>query len=247
MTRLVHIGRQRDAARFTRGGIAARSRGRSGVRGVYAMATLPDYTLTHQWVRELRRWHPGVLVAVDLRIPDDTPVTVGRYGREPWERTAAEAAGLLREIADPRGYEIFIPRAITPAEVRGTRAVPQGIGWRYLPDAHGREPCTCMGCLQPGTPGVAGLRRRSPDFEPSPRKPELMAGLRAASSPEEIAYALRLLGGRSRGAAEELAYLVDHPDADVREALHFVLDNYRGRTARRLQEHLVARYEAEQA
>ncbi|GAA1654178.1 hypothetical protein GCM10009828_099480 [Actinoplanes couchii] len=241
----MHISRQRDAARFVRSGISARSRGWDGGRGVYAMAVLPDYTLTHQWVRELRRWQPGVLVAVDLRIPDGTPVTVGRYGREPRRLTAAEAAGVLRGLDDPRGYAIFIPRAITAAEVRGSRTVPQGIGWRYKPGAHGTAPCLCLGCLQPGTPGVARLRRRSPDFQPRPPKPELMAALRAATGQDEIIEALYGLSGRRRGGAEELAYLVDHPDAEVREVLHYTLDSYRGRAARRLQERLIARYDAE--
>lgn len=235
MTRLVHISRQRDAARFTRAGISARSRGWAGERGVYTMAVLPDFTLTHQWVRELRRWHPGVLVAIDLRIPDDEPVTVGRYGREPRRRTAAEAAGILRELPDPRGHEIFVPRAITAAEVRGVRTVPQGIGWRYVPGAHGTRPCTCPACVAPGTPGSARLLRRIPYDDPPPTKPQLMAALRAATTPDEITDALYALAGRRRGGAEELAYLADHPDPEVREALHYTLGYYRGQAARRLQ------------
>ncbi|GIE77076.1 hypothetical protein Aph02nite_30260 [Actinoplanes philippinensis] len=240
MPNLVHITPHRHATRMPRGGVAARSRGWDGDRGVYTMAVLPDFTLTHQWVRELRRWKPGVLVAVDLRLPGDEPVTVGRYGREPLRLTAAEAAGHVRELADPRGYEIFVPRAIRPTEVRRIRALPQGIGWRHVPDAHGRRPCTCPACLQPGTPGSARVRRRFPYDDPPVPKPQLMADLRAAVTPDEIVSALWALSGRRRGGAEELAHLADHPDPEVRETLADLLAGYRGRSARTLRDRLSA-------
>lgn len=238
MTDLVHLTPQRSARRIARSGIAARSRGRDGDRGVYCMPVLASFTLTYQWVRELRRWHPGVLAAVHLRVPDDEPVTVGRYNAAPQRLTAAQAAGVVRDLADPRGYEIFVPRAVTAAEIRRVRDIPQGVGWRYLPSAHGRRPCACPACLTSGTPGAAKIRRRFPVNGPVPTKPELMAALRAATTPEEIVDALWMLGGRSRGGAEELEYLADHPDPEVREVLADLLENYRGRAARALRERL---------
>jgi hypothetical protein len=240
MTDLVHLTPQRGARSLARSGLAARSRNRSGERGVYGMPVLASFTLTHQWVREVRRWHPGVLVAVHLRIPDDEEVTVGRYNAEPQRVTAARAAAVVRELPDPRGYEVFVPRAVTPAEVRHVRTIPQGIGWRYLPGAHGTRPCACPRCLAPGTPGAGKVRRRFDLDGPTPTKPELMAALRAATTAEQIVDALWMLGGRSRGGAEELAYLADHPDPEVRETLSDVLENYRGRAARDLRDRLAA-------
>lgn len=125
------------------------------------MPVLASFTLTCQWVRELRRWHPGVLVAVQLRLPDDEPVTVGRYHAAPVATTAVQAVAVVRDLADPRGYEVFVPRAITAGEIRRVRAVPQGIGWRYQPAAHGRRPCPCPICLPRGGYGAAAVRRRS--------------------------------------------------------------------------------------
>jgi hypothetical protein len=202
---------------------------------------LESYALTHQWVRELRRWHPGVQVAVDLRISDDEPVWVGRYGRQPQLVPAARAVGVIRELADPRGYEIFVPRRILAGEVRRVRRVAQGVGWRHMPDAHGRRPCGCPMCLQPGTPGVGRVRRRFPDGPRRATKPELMSRLRSAETPEDVIGTLYSLGARRRGGAEELAFLLDHPDADVREVLGEVLDSYRGTAARVLQARLAAR------
>ncbi|MGS2617695.1 hypothetical protein ACVCAH_24705 [Micromonospora sp. LZ34] len=146
MAEFVHITLARSARRIERAGIAARSHGRAGGRGVYCMPVLPSFTLTYQWVRELRRWHLGVLVAVHLRLPDDEPVTVGRYGAPPREATAAQAVAAVRELDDPRGYEVFVPRAITSTEVRRVRDVPQGVGWA-VPAGRPRPPALPVSIL----------------------------------------------------------------------------------------------------
>lgn len=71
-----------------------------------------------------------------------------------------------------------------------------------------------------------------------------MAELRAAVTSDEIIDALLALGNRSRGGAEELAYLADHPDPEVRVVLADVLVSYRGRSARALRERLGADFPA---
>ncbi|MEU9509516.1 HEAT repeat domain-containing protein [Micromonospora sp. NPDC048170] len=238
MAEFVHITEARWARRIVRSGVAARSHGRAGGRGVYCVPVLPSFTLTYQWVRELRRWHAGVLVAVHLRLPDDEPVTVGRYGARPRHATAAEAVAAVRELDDPRGQEVFVPRAITSTEVRRIRDVPQGVGWRYLPAAHGGRPCPCPSCLPRGEYKAAKVRRRFSRDEPPKPKTELMTRLRTASSADEIIDVLYELGRARRGGAEELAYLAEHPDPYVRETLESVLRAYRGREARRLRERL---------
>lgn len=205
------------------------------------MPVLPSFPLTYQWVRELRRWHPGVLVAVHLRLPDDEPVTVGSYSAPPREVTAAQAVAAVRELDDPRGYEVFVPRAVTAAEVRRIRDVPQGVGWRYLPGAYGSRPCRCSGCLPHGGYKVAKLRQRYPDNAPPRPKGELMAQLRSAGTADEIIDVLCELGRGRRGGAEELAYLADHPDPHVRDTLESVLRAYRGREGRRLRDRLRTR------
>jgi hypothetical protein len=233
MTRLVHITTAAAARRIKRAGTRP---------GLYAMAVLPSFTLTHQWVRELRRRSPGVLVAIDLAVEPSLPVTVGLYGRPRTPMSAASASGLLRSLDDPRGYEIVVPVALPRTAVVRVRPVPQGIGWRYLPGAHGRRPCACPVCLAPGTPGSARVRRRFSYDRPDPTKPQLMASLRRAESPDDIIAALWGLAGRSRGAAWELAYLADHPDPDVREVLLDTLKFYRGRDAVALRDRLALEF-----
>lgn len=158
MADLVHLTPLRNARRIVRSGVAARSHGWATARGVYCMPVLPSFTLTYQWVRELRRWHPGVLVAVHIRLPDDETVIVGRYADKPQTLGAAQACAVIRGAANPRGYQIFVPRRIAASEVRHVRRIPQGVGWRHFPDAHGQPPRPC--CLERGTPGAARLRRR---------------------------------------------------------------------------------------
>jgi hypothetical protein len=237
MAEFVHVTTARVARQAERSGIAARSHGWAGGRGVYCTPVLPSFTLTYQWVRELRRWHSGVLVAVQMRLPDDEPVTVGRYGTLPVAMTAARAVAAVWDLDDPRGYEVFVPRAVNAAEVRRVRQVPQGVGWRYSPAAHGRRPCPCPVCVPRGGYKTAALRRRFSHQPPRP-KSELMAQLALAGTADEIIEVLGELGRARRGAAEELAYLADHPDPHVRDTLHSVLRAYRGRQARRLRERL---------
>jgi hypothetical protein len=233
MTRLVHVTTAAVSRRIERAGTRP---------GLYAMAVLPSFTLTHQWVRELRRRLPGVLVAVDIAADPALPVEVGHYGRPRTAMTAASASGLLRSLNDPRGYEIIVPAALPPAAVLRVRPVPQGIGWRYLPGAHGRRPCACPVCLAPGTPGSAKVRRRFTVDRPGPTKPQLMSSLRQAETSEDIISALWGLAGRSRGGASELAYLAGHPDPEVREELYCTLQRYRGRDAAALRARLAVEF-----
>jgi hypothetical protein len=71
-----------------------------------------------------------------------------------------------------------------------------------------------------------------------------MAQLATAATADEIIEVLGELGRARRGAAEELAYLADHPDPHVRDTLHSVLLVYRGREARRLRDRLQCRMTA---
>src|SRR5262249_4681282 len=123
MANFVHLTTERAARRIERSGVAARSLGRDGSRGVYCMPVLPSFPLPYQGMRGLRRWRAGWLVAVHLRLPDNEPVTVGHYGNPPRRVSAAQAVAVIRELADPRGYEVFVPRTVTVAEIRRIRGV----------------------------------------------------------------------------------------------------------------------------
>jgi hypothetical protein len=153
----VHLAPADKAAHIRRVGLKAVRR--SWVRGVFTVPMLPNFDVTHQWVRELKRWKKTrTMVAVDVRIPDDEPVLVGHYARPVLEVPAARAVKIVMDADDPRGYEVIVPRAIGPNEIHRIRGVPQKVGWRYFPDAHGRKPCGCPVCLQRGQCGAKKIR-----------------------------------------------------------------------------------------
>ncbi|MFJ8112630.1 HEAT repeat domain-containing protein [Streptomyces sp. NPDC096132] len=229
MARFVHLTSAGDAPRIRRAGIRAVSHGQGGLRGVYCFPVLPSYTLTHQWLRELARsGSRGGLVAVHLRLDDGEPVLVGRYTDRAREAqaavTAAEAVRRVAALDDPRGWEVFLPRAVRPGEIHRVRRAPQVVGWRHWPDAHGTRPCTCLGCRVRGEYGGRRLRERHPhplDGPPPPPR-ELLARLAGAGDPGDpvvLREVLHWFARRRRGPLPALARLTDHPDPTVREEL----------------------------
>lgn len=238
MAMFVHLTSAANVPRIRRSGIRAVSDGRGGGRGVYCFPVLPSYPMTHQWLREMARFgRPRGLVAVHVRLPDDEPVTVGRFSEAPpngpLATTAADAVRRVRELADARGWEVFVPRAIAKREVHRVRTVPQVAGWRYFPDSHGRRPCTCPVCLRRGEYGGQRLRDRlrTPDDWPvTIPVPVLLGRIEAARRTDDTAalcLALGELSRRRRGPVELLAALVSHPDPAVRLALARVLRRWR--------------------
>src|SRR5215218_3623640 len=137
----VHLTSHRNVASIRRGGIGLIKR-RFRPRGVYAMPVTPNFYVSHQWLRELRREDPGTIVGVYFRVPDHEPVEVGHYNSHHVAMTAAEAAALLHQAAErdpaaerardkaskavqrgrllpssPEGYQVVIPRKIEPGEI----------------------------------------------------------------------------------------------------------------------------------
>ncbi|MBF6341118.1 HEAT repeat domain-containing protein [Nocardia abscessus] len=236
MALMVHLTPEKNARRIRRAGIAA-----NGFRrGVFCMPVMPSYVLSHQWLRELRRGGQRLIVAVDFRIPDNEPVLVGHYGAAQTELTAAEAVSVILQAGDARGYEILVPRAIAPVELRRIRPVRQVTGWRYHPNAHGQRPCACPACLRRGEFKAADLRRRFATDESELTKPQLLARLREADNDDDLIDALYGLARRSRGDVVDVAHLIDHPNPEVRCALASALRRYRGSQARGLLARLAA-------
>lgn len=64
----------------------------------------------------------------------------------------------------PEGYEVVVPRGIDTGEILRFKALPQVVGWRYRPGAHGKPPCACL-CCEKGTWGIRRLERRVEEDE----------------------------------------------------------------------------------
>lgn len=168
MPLLVHIAPHNEAARIRRNGLKPRRVSPEFLgsdlhdRVVWAFPVLASYTLTHSWSRELKRWGRTSLVAVTFRIPDDETVYARHFAKPKMLSSAAQAAGFIGAAADPRGYEIMIPRRIEPREIRSVRVLPEAVGWRYWPEAKNLplRACDCPMCSPRGEVKAARYRKR---------------------------------------------------------------------------------------
>jgi hypothetical protein len=166
--RLVHLARssseraiRRNGLRGTKWQVDVGGHVEKIARGVFAMPVLEDWSATHQWLRELRRWHDERIVAAHFRVADDEQVLVGRFGAR-HERVRAVVAS-RRVRAAPDGMEIIVERSIPAREIAALRAMPQLVGWTESPDAANRRNCICRMCLPPGVPDR--IRRLRAEWE----------------------------------------------------------------------------------
>ncbi len=119
-------------------------------KGIFCMPVIDDFFSTHQWLREIKRFNKKNIVGVYFRIPDNEPVWYGFYNEEHKHANAGLAIKDFIESPNRLGYQVIITRKITPKEIVRIKNLPQLIGWRYFPDAHGRKQCLCPACLGRG-------------------------------------------------------------------------------------------------
>jgi hypothetical protein len=162
MAMFVHLTAEKNVQRILRNGISRLRKPGKRPPGVFAMPVTRNFYVSHQWLRELKRRGQGTISGVYFRIDDDETVWVGHYNHEHKKMSAAEAIALTSEVKTSEGYEVIVPRAIKKSEIHRTKRLPQVVGWRYYPNAHGRKPCPCPVC-QRGDYGSRTLRERFKD------------------------------------------------------------------------------------
>jgi hypothetical protein len=87
---------------------------------------------------------------------------VGRYNEQHHQMTAARAAAHVMSQTTMTGVQVLIPRRIIPKEIFRIRNLPQLVGWRHYPDAHGKRPWACE-CCQKGAYGSRRIREKYAD------------------------------------------------------------------------------------
>jgi hypothetical protein len=157
MATFVHLAFETDLKSISKNGISL-SKDR---KCVYAMPVSPNFFVSHQWLRELKRRKNISIIGVYFRIADDERVFAGRYNGEHEEMSAAQASGLVTN--DDLGFEVLIQRRIESHEVHRIKRLPQGVGWRYYPESHGKKPCGCPYCQR----GEYGGKRIKQKYEES--------------------------------------------------------------------------------
>lgn len=146
MARFIHLTDERLLGRLKKSGISM-TRGRARIRCVYATPVLPDFQVSHQWLRELKSRGIRTIGALQFKIPDDEEVLVGRFSEQPVAVSASRAAKIFREHATGLGLQVLILRRIEAKEITRSYLPTQMVGWRYFPEAHGKPPfCGCEYC-----------------------------------------------------------------------------------------------------
>lgn len=162
MPTLVHLADEKNMQKIIKNGIKT---GRYGF-GVYCMPVLPNFYVSHQWLRELKQNGARTYVGVYFRIPSEEKVYAGRYGKPHRHIPLGEAIREIMDLEDPLGYELIITRKIEASEITKVAHLPQTLGWRHFPGSHNKPPCACEYCLRQTIKGRKTLNRLNKDENP---------------------------------------------------------------------------------
>jgi len=223
MPTLVHITDEKNSARIKRSGIAL---GKDR-RVIFFMPVVQDHFISHQWLRELRRSGARVLIGVYFRLPTEEIVWAGKYNVPHRQMSLGEAIRQMTALADPLGYEIFVERKIEANEITKIRHLPQKIGWRYQPHAHGKQPCPCPACLPRGSLKSRRIRDKyDPKAAPVPYE-TLKATIAHSADREALLDCLWPLRNKRRKADPEfLRQLMSIDDVELQEELARTLGHF---------------------
>lgn len=228
---LVHITGEKNSARILRSGIAL-----GGFRrAVFFMPVVQDHFISHQWLRELRRGGARVLVGVYFRLPSEELVWAGRYNETHRQVPLGSAIRELNSLTDPLGFELFIGRKIAAAAITRIRHLPQKIGWRYMPHAHGKKPCGCPACLPRGSIKSRNIRERyDPDSRPVSYE-TLTRRLTESSDTDTLVESLWSLRTKLRKTDPAfLERLMGFDDLELQEDLAITLGHFKHDNSKRM-------------
>ena len=158
MPTLVHLTDEKQSKKILNAGIKPGKM----LHGIYCMPVLPNFYVSHQWLRELKSGGAKTFVGIYFRLPSAEKVYAGKYNERHRHITLGEAIKEIMTLQDPLGYELIIDRKIEASEIKSIKHLPQTLGWRYMPDSHNRKPCNCEFCLRGIIKGNC-LRKRLED------------------------------------------------------------------------------------
>jgi hypothetical protein len=159
MAMFVHLTAEKNVRAIARNGISRLRKLSRYPAGIFAMPVTRNFYISHQWLRELKRRGCRSIVGVYFRIADEDMVWVGHYNQPHQSMTAAQALALIADQKTPEGYQVIVPRRIASNEIHRVRQLPQVVGWRYQPGAHGKKPCPCPICVR-GSYGARRIRKK---------------------------------------------------------------------------------------
>lgn len=244
---LVHLTSHKNIQKILRSGIVGASRNiyckweqqelyKEISKAVYCMPVLPNYYISHQWLRELKRGGQNNFVGIYFRLDSNELVWLGHCNQPHIQVTVNQAIDIIMHNPNPRGYEVIVPSSIRSNEIHKVKHLPQVVGRRYYPEAHSNKPtCACPMCLPLGSIKSRELRERLEPPEKRQNYPELIEELKATENNEiiiDILYKIySTVRGGNKNKAADLEFLINHHAEKVIEALADTLGSYRGKDA----------------
>ena len=198
------------------------------------MPVLPEFYISHQWLRELKRSGAKTIVGVYFKLDSKTLVYAGKYNEEHRQITLGEAIREIMSLADPRGYELIIDRKISSKEIQRISRLPQNVGWRYFPGSHGRRPCPCPICSKGMIKGKRSREKAGGEEKPE-RFGTLLNQLRRAFSPDDQEEILLMISNkRTRSNPQVLFEIIKERTAAIDQALAMALRAFRHPSTRKI-------------
>ncbi|MHA4808984.1 hypothetical protein ACX0G9_12800 [Flavitalea flava] len=234
---LVHLADERERARIKRNGIKI---GKDR-KGIFCMPVLPNFFISHQWLRELKRNGTRTFIGIYFRIDSKAMVYAGKYNEPHRQIELGEAIKEIMALEDPLGYELIVDRKIEPKEIDKIRLLPQKIGWRYLPHSHLKRPtCACQVCIQRGNIKGRKLRQK---LEPPSKKAsfdQLLTKLKEETDEYEIDNLLySIKSTRRRSDPNQLLFLLERKSNSINQSLALALGAFRHENTKKVLQQLL--------
>lgn len=202
MAKLIHITAAENEKKILNGGIKTNEWGL-----VFFMPLLPNYLISHQWARELKRFGTKNFIAFEFKMPNDELVWFGKYSKQHEHIPLNQAIQTLKDQADQLGMEFYVERKIEAKDITRIKPIPKPMGWRYQPHAHGLKPCPCPMRIQAGGYKTNALKERP---EPVMSKNEAKKIIAESHDEDALCAAIsRLKGKWKRYSPIYLKHLLD--------------------------------------
>ncbi len=221
MPTLVHLADEKDATSIKRNGIKIGKHR----QGIYCMPVTPNFFMSHQWLRELKRRGVKTYVAVYFKAPSKTMVYAGYFNSDHKHITLGEA---IKEMQDtPLGYELIIDRKIEAKEIEKIINITQTVGWRVSPDAKGRKPCSCDFCIR-GDIKANRLRQKTGKTIKKSTYKELLEQLSTEKDLYKMGDLLGAISSKARKTdPKELLFLLNTNSPMIEEEYAIALKKFR--------------------
>jgi hypothetical protein len=227
---LVHLADERDKQRIKTNGIKVGKHR----PGIFCMPVLPNFYVSHQWLRELKRSGAKTFVGVYFKLDKSTMVYAGKYNEGHQQVRLGEAIKQMMNLKDPLGFEVIIPNKIEAKEIGKIKSLPQKLGWRYYPGSHLKKPtCACPVCMPKGS--IKGRRLRD-KIEPVKKKRnfnEIINLLKIETDENEIEDILWEIKNFPRRADPmQLIFLLNKKSNQVNQSLALALSVFKHRNTK---------------